>query len=49
MSRLSVYIILSLFILNNVQSYKPVVLIHGIMTGGESMVLIEEEIRRVSC
>lgn len=28
--------------------YKPVVLIHGILTGAESMLVIEEEIKRVS-
>jgi palmitoyl-protein thioesterase len=28
-------------------AYKPVVLIHGILTGGDSMLLIEEEIMRV--
>lgn len=29
------------------KKYKPVYLIHGIMTGAESMLLIEEEILRV--
>lgn len=29
-------------------SYRPVVLIHGILTGAESMLVIEEEIKRVS-
>lgn len=30
------------------KTYKPVYLIHGILTGAESMLLIEEEILRVS-
>lgn len=30
-----------------VQGYKPVVLIHGIVTGAPSMMMIEEEIMRV--
>lgn len=28
--------------------YKPVVLIHGILTGAESVLIIDEEIKRVS-
>lgn len=33
--------------LTNVLAYKPVVIIHGIMTGAPSMQLIEEQIQTV--
>lgn len=41
-----IFVILCL-LTNICVSYKPVVLIHGILTGAESMLVIEEEIKRV--
>lgn len=42
-----IFLVLCLLIKISV-AYKPVVLIHGILTGAESMLVIEEEIKRVS-
>lgn len=43
--------IILILILGNIcfgAAFKPVVLIHGILTGAESMLIIEEEIKRVT-
>lgn len=39
---------LLIFYANFSYAYKPVVLLHGIMTGNESMVLIEDRVKEVS-
>lgn len=36
-----------LFLINISSSYKPVILLHGIMTGAESMKIIEDLIQEV--
>uniref|UniRef100_U5ES24 palmitoyl-CoA hydrolase n=1 Tax=Corethrella appendiculata TaxID=1370023 RepID=U5ES24_9DIPT len=41
-----ILLIVKLFLINLIFAHKPVVLIHGILTGAESMVIIEEEIIR---
>lgn len=43
----SSFILCLLLYINVVLCYRPVVLIHGILTGAESMLVIEEEIKRV--
>lgn len=45
--QLSFMVFLLALISIGAQGYKPVVLIHGIVTGAPSMMLIEEEIMRV--
>lgn len=43
----SSFILCLLLYINVGLCYRPVVLIHGILTGAESMLVIEEEIKRV--
>lgn len=39
--------VIFIFLTSNVLSYKPVILLHGILTGADSMIIIEEEIKMV--